>query len=250
MFMDPKLRRRIVWNETRVEELYAQVEPLDGPLKLDTLGVKLRTGLIDGQGTFKGGHRGPPSWAVMYDAIVERLRESGQLLAVRPVDVTDYQRGDFDYVCEWVTATRVLLPVTPRRRGDPHELSVWVADPPARPTDPKDEWDFFGSYLFLVEEGDPGRHLRGRYYLSGVSALARCVRMAQPVTDVDALRRLGRDSTEHPIEKLERLGGVVSLEREIEALYHIRYMTDEQGGWFVSEGRVHDLLAYPVAILA
>jgi hypothetical protein len=59
----------------------------------------------------------------------------------------------------------------------------------------------------------------------------------------------GRFDPLHPIEKLKKVGGVPSLSREIETIYKIAYMTNEQA--YTVEGkvrRVNDILAYPLFI--
>jgi hypothetical protein len=100
----------------------------------------------------------------------------------------------------------------------------------------------------LVEELKPVGP-RAEYFMSGVSPLAHIVRAAQPQVTRAALGDIG-DNPGHPIEKLVAYGGEPSLSRQIEVLYQMRYMTNEQGGWYVSDGRVNDLLAYPLAILS
>jgi hypothetical protein len=217
---------------------------------LDSAGAKVRTGVLDVEGRVSR-IAGDPSWAEMLDAVLEALRESHQLHAVRPVTVKDYEASEAEYVHELALATRMHLPVADALIADgcPSELTVWVADPPPRMSEPQDPWDFYGSYLFLVEEINPVPEVPARWFFSGVSALAKVVRTAQPDTSGKALHDLGRDSSAHPTEKLIEHGARVSLERQIEVLYQIRYMTDEQGGWSVSDGRVNDLLGYPLAIL-
>jgi hypothetical protein len=60
---------------------------------------------------------------------------------------------------------------------------------------------------------------------------------------------LGRNNSRHPLEKLRKAGGVVGVPQEIETLYRMRYMTNEQCFTFKGhERRVHDLLGYPISI--
>lgn len=155
-----------------------------------------------------------------------------------------------EFVYEFVSATKVVLPVDIQlvARGGPPDLSVRVSDPPAGLPAPKDPWDWRGSYLFMVEKVSPNGPRP--VFFSGISALAQVVRMGQPIPKGEALWNLGRNSPAHPIEKLVGLGGRPSLERRIEVLYEMRYMTDEQGGWSISDGRVNDLLGYPLAIVS
>jgi hypothetical protein len=245
-----ELRSRIYWDQSRLLDLYSQVRPEpSGQLRFDSLGLKLSAGVLDVKTTIRRSD-GEAGWTDILDTVVEALRESCQLGAVRPETCTEYAASEAEFVYEFISATKVILPVDIRlvARGCPSELTVWVADPPPRPTEPKDPWDWWGSYLFLVEEIDPVGP-RATHFTSGISALAEVVRFAQPMITDDSLWDLGRDSPAHPIEKLIGFGGRPSLPRRIEVLYQMRYMTNEQGGWSVSEGRVNDLLGYPLAIL-
>jgi hypothetical protein len=244
------LRSRIYWDEDRMRDLYSQVgSPSLFGFELESVGAKLRTGVLDVESKARRSAI-DPSWAEMLDSVLEALREGHQLHAVRPETLKDYEGSEAEFVYELASATKVHLPVANRliSEGCPPELTVWIADPPTRVSDPKDPWDFFGSYLFLVEDINP-IEAPPRSFLSGVSSLARVIRTAQPSVTGRALEDLGRANSAHPIEKLARYGARVSLSRQIEVLYQIRYMTDEQGGWAVSEGRVNDLLGYPLAIL-
>jgi hypothetical protein len=245
------LRSRIYWDEGRLLDLYSQVRPEpSNQLRFDSLGLKLGTGILNVTTKIKRSD-GEPGWTEVLDAVVDALRESRQLDALRPETMADYEASEAEYVYEIVSVTKINLPVERRLvlEGWPPGLTVWVADPPPRLSEPKDRWDWWGSYLFLVEEILPTGP-RARYFTSGVSALAQIVRLAQPDVTADALCDLGRGSSLHPIEKLTSYGGQVSQSRQVEVLYQMRYMTNEQGGWSVSDGRTHDLLGYPLAILS
>jgi hypothetical protein len=244
------LRSRVYWDETRMRDLYAQAVSQSGAgIKLESVGAKLRTGVLDLEGKVVA-TEAEPSWTDVLDIVLEALRENGQLYALRPETVAEYRASEAEFVYEAITATKVLLPVADDlvAEGYPPELSVWIADPPARINEPSDPWDCFGSYLFLVEEIDPGSPPM-KVFFSGVSALARVVTAAQPGLPDEARWDLGRNDPSHPREKLVRHGAKFSLERNVEVLYQARYMTDEQGGWEVADGRVNDLLGYPLAIL-
>jgi hypothetical protein len=57
------------------------------------------------------------------------------------------------------------------------------------------------------------------------------------------------DDERSVMEKLASLGGIPSEQRIIDALYFVRYMTNEQ--WHHDGGsgrRVHDILGYPLSI--
>jgi len=61
---------------------------------------------------------------------------------------------------------------------------------------------------------------------------------------------LGRGSTDHPIQKLERLGSIAHRRRSITTVYRIAYMTNEQV-YVDGNGnrrRCHDAMAYPLFI--
>jgi hypothetical protein len=249
--MQQRLLTRLHWNEPRMRDLFLQVSRRRR-FRIDSVGLKIRGGVVDLSGFLSQEEEAEPAWTDILDAVVGCLRDSGQLLAIRPETLAEFEASEAEYVYEFVRATKLHLPVDPALVGDglPPELTVWVADPPKRTDEPRDRWDFFGTYLFLVEEGDPDPTKRREAFFSGVSALAKLVRMARGDIDRDAMWRLGREEGAHPIEKLTALGARASLERDIEVLYQVRYMTDEQGGWSVSDGRVNDLLAYPLAIMS
>jgi hypothetical protein len=235
-----------------MSELLAQAAPTQNKLALAALNLKASPTSVSVGATLERQASPTLDWTVVLDVVVDTLRESGQLLAIRPETLKEYQESDCEYVQERVLATKLMLPVDDELvpQGIPKLLTVWVADPPDRRSEPQDEWDLFGSYLFLLEEGDPKpRSERRGFLLSGTSALAYLVKHTRstPLSNASA-KELGRWSTAHPIKKLEQLGARASLPREIETLYQIRAMSDEQSGWSVSDGRVNDLLGYPLAI--
>jgi hypothetical protein len=250
--MPNRLRNSIYWNAQRMSELLAQAAPAKSKLVLAALDLKASPTSLGVGATLERQASSTPAWSVVLDVVVDALRESGQLLAIRPETAQQYRESDCEYVQERVLATKLVLPVDDELvlQGIPKLLTVWVADPPGRRLEPRDEWDLFGSYLFLLEEGDPKPRpgLRG-FLRSGTSALAYLVEHTRSTPLSNALAsEFGRGSTAHPITKLEQLGAQASLPREIETLYQIRAMSDEQSGWSVSEGRTNDLLAYPLAI--
>jgi hypothetical protein len=156
---------------------------------------------------------------------------------------------DKQFVVETMVARKVVFPKTsvadlPGVKG----LAVWVSDP-----DPMDfsdiPWDFAGTFLylteFLVDEGPFQTVYSG---CSALQAIANSM-FNRPFLERDCKEPLGRENLAHPIEKLQRLGGMVGDLREIECLYRIRYMTNEQS-YLINgkERRVNDLLAYPIYI--
>ncbi len=193
--------------------------------------------------------------------IVEGLRDAGQLNIHRPDTPEQFWRGDHTawYVFEETIATPVTLPLAERMPTDvksPDALNVCISDPP-EPILPRGEWDFSTSFLFLVEELGEFRW-PGGWFISGISSL-RVV--AQVLTDPriestaslfdlsSSTDRFGRWQSDHPIERLREIGGVVGTPRRITTVYKIAYMTDEQSYPFRGqELRVSDILAYPLYI--
>jgi hypothetical protein len=136
---------------------------------------------------------------------------------------------------------------------------VWVAEP-TPPVAPREtEWDFASSYLFLVE--DISDISTGPMMFSGISALRFVVIAAMSMGDdthtlgelfLDARReedKFGRWFHDDPVEKLVGIGGVPSRPREIESVYKIAYMSDEQSYTTeTGQERVCDIFAYPLYI--
>jgi hypothetical protein len=134
------------------------------------------------------------------------------------------------------TEPAILLP-RGRARGVPPSLKVWLSNPPPRETPPADDRDYGGSYLYLVEAADQApfgqvRTYEGRkLFVTGCSALRRVMEHARTKEELSAEEayRNGRGDPAHPLEKLAALGAHSSLPREIEVLYQMRWMSDEQG---------------------
>lgn len=234
-----------------MSELLVQTRPTKGRLTLDSFGVS-----VDGSGSVRLDgklERRPlqyPHWTDVLDAVLDGLRDADQLFGVRPETINAYLASHANYVFEDTDAIRVVLPVEQGLidQGYPEELTVWVSEPPPHIGCPINEFDLFGAFLYLVEEDEPAREVQQpRKFASAASALAALVGSIRPVSR-ELNRELGCASAKHPVEKLEALGGRSSLKRNIQTLYQVRYMSNKQRGWGVSEGRVHDLLAYPLAI--
>jgi len=195
--------------------------------------------------------------------IVEGLRESGQLRAYRPERADEFWTSNHDgwYVAEHdLIATPVQLPVRDKL-GDgisaPAALNIWVCDPLLPLPEKTHDWDFIGSFVFIVEE--LGEYAwPSSWFTSGISALRLLVDDLAAGTDFTFERReklsstadtYGRWNSEHPIEKLVRAGGVVGAPRKINCVYKIAYMTNEQAYSRSGENvRVNDILAYPLYI--
>jgi hypothetical protein len=129
-------------------------------------------------------------------------------------------------------------------------LTVWISKPKRAPK-PKHAYDWTGSFLYL-----PTLHFDGgKTYcaISGCSALQFIVNATNnsPLLTGDPDEPFGRGNRLHPIEKLSKLGAFVSDERQLESLYYVRYITDEQvhtpNGFPI---RVNDVVGYPIYISA
>ena len=202
----------------------------------------------------------PASWDVL-DRITAALRESGQLRAFRPERTYDSRFPGRSltstpagwYLHEEMTATPVMVPVPHRLVdfGAPETLKVWVSEPLESGEEARFPGDFVGSFVFLVDELAE-THTVPRH-LSGISALRLLMEGILQDKEITEITRgkdgWGRDSNEHPIEKLERAGGQPLRERAIETVYKIAYMTNEQT-WVHNgtEARVNDILGYPLYI--
>jgi hypothetical protein len=240
-------------------ELFEQIDPARrAKLKLDEASVGVKAGLLQASGKFRNTGGTSTSWTYILDTIVAELRESGQLGAVRPQTIAHYRHDPLvRYVYEFTTATRIHLPVSKGQvaRGLPPELTVWVSDPLLDGDESHDEWS--GTYLYLVEEGDPAPFTSGdrsyqaaKLLMTGCSALHQLMEVARTSDELtpEIAAEHGRASSRHPLEKLSRWGAHSALPRDIEVLYLMRYMSNELGGWDGGKRR-NDLLAYPLAIL-
>lgn len=155
------------------------------------------------------------------------------------------------FILEQTTARKIILPSDYlEKMVGLRDLAVWIADPqPVASSEMKHDWDFCGTFLYLVEVYFDDEGFNTVY--SGCSALQMIYNAA---TGEPLLKRcfdepLGRNSSEHPVGKLEALGAMVGDDRKIECLYRTRYMTDEQCYLFDGEERrVNDLLGYPIYI--
>lgn len=189
------------------------------------------------------------------DRIVGALRESGQLRVFRPERTFDFRAGPAAgwYLKETMTATPVLVPVPDDlvAFGAPEKLKVWVSDPLDTHEEARFAGDVVGAFVFLVEELAEAPVLK--HHISGISAMRLLVEGILEDRDITMIDRdrdtWGRDSHEHPIEKLQRADGLPLRERTIETVYRVAYMTNEQT-WVHNgvETRVNDILGYPLYI--
>jgi hypothetical protein len=200
--------------------------------------------------------------------IVEALRDRGQLHVYRPERSQDYlwdSLGDPTrvgyFVHEEFVATPVLVPRASSTNSDftLPPLKVWVSDPLDEVRGQYYDFEFVGSFLFLVEETRPELPTFISS-ISGISALRMIVDFLavgrSPTRDaIDELvvieDKFGERSSMHPLDKLRSVGATITRPRHVEAVYRISYMNDEQAyipKGFTRPARVNDVCAYPLYI--
>lgn len=192
------------------------------------------------------------------DQVITELRDAGQLNIRRPATEEEFEAcilGQSEYVHEHLLGT---TPVRFAETDDRPAITVWVCEPTIDLANRTGgQWDFSGSFLFLVEElamfewGRP-------YAISGMSALRMIVDFVVEGLGFSSTEVLARAASRdehgrwveiHPTEKLRQVGGQVGMPRRIETVYKLGYMTDEQST--VVDGtsyRCHDILAYPLFV--
>jgi hypothetical protein len=199
-----------------------------------------------------------PSDPKVLDEIVKRLKKSGQLRKSRPLDTGEFwsSKGGW-YTEETVWATPVTLPRAEAQPGRERDITVWVCEPIPLLPPVTNEWLFNGSFVFLIEDRGlfewPGS--RG---MSGISSLWLAVEVigSDKTWNHDSYLPYSGDwawerQYADPIENLESIGGLVGAPRQIETLYKISYMNNEQtwkheGKFFMA----NDILAYPLYIVS
>ncbi len=215
----------------------------------------------------KKGNRGGNEFQVLRE-VVDRLRSSGQLRAYRPESGDDFWHShDIGgwYVAEDMFATPVTMPLGDKFREKfrtqsitvPEVVTVWVSDPIEPGNGPR-FFDWRGAFVFLIEDLSDFKPPNSGRNVSGISALRLVVDFLS--TGVQDYERnyfsvqacpdeFGHANSSHPIEKLTRAGGYAGRPRQIEAVYKITYVSDEQVAR-VKDGeiRVYDILAYPLCI--
>ena len=154
------------------------------------------------------------------------------------------------FVLETMIARKVVIP-EPRLAKTPgiKHLAVWVSDPDPTVFSQEDpEWEKKGTFVYLTEVWLDDT--AGCIY-SGCSALQAIANASQgrALNFPDHREPLGRHSSDHPVEKLRSIGGLVGDQRTITSLYVKRCITNEQCyTWNGERRRVNDLLGYPVFI--
>ncbi|WEK37182.1 MAG: hypothetical protein P0Y53_06690 [Candidatus Pseudobacter hemicellulosilyticus] len=186
------------------------------------------------------------------DILKEYLTQNNQIESGRLISWPWERTVQFFH--EKVTATKLFFPKSNLAEiHGLHHLVVWVSEPEYSVLSERSEkWDVSGSFLYLIETlYDTGIYKGG--FLSGCSALqalANIVTNSTPIIKSMSPEFFGRHNNQHPIEKLESIGAVNIGERDIETIYRLRYMTDEQC-FTHNDGilyRCHDILGYPLFI--
>ncbi|MFE7171480.1 hypothetical protein [Streptomyces sp. NPDC057616] len=269
-YMGP-LKEYIVVNERLIEGLYRQfAEMQQGPSSSENeVSASLKFLSLRHLRSSSAKTSTPHDHDVI-EAVVESLRETGQLHAFRPDRAGDFWHGEHAgwYVHEQMIATPVIVPLEQHFEGlqVPQAVTVWISDP-TPPQNPAEwEYDIVGSFIFLVQEmGELKWPMR--WFMSGISALRMVANFMAGGADyrtegeLHRVMQATRDQFEmpngwgdenderHPIEKLKSVGGMPGRPRRIETVYRIAYMSDEQciptdSGVL----RVNDVLAYPLYI--
>ena len=199
------------------------------------------------------------------EGVVDGMRGAGVLSGIRPETCKAYYNGEHT---GWVVerdllATPVTLPLGRSVSSpEPGIITVWVSDPlPLESV--YSEFEFAGSFLFIVEELEGPAELKegGGWFISGASALramlnhtagleAETARHDEMLVDPPyGHDSFGRDDPTDPIDKLKGIDGTVGRNRAVEAVYRIAYMTNEQAHTVGDEVvRVNDIVAYPLYI--
>jgi hypothetical protein len=190
------------------------------------------------------------------DRVIAELIMHDFVLTERPHSEDALCRGAIRYVLETMTARKVIIPtsqstIVPGLR----DLAIWVADP-VEPLDPdkyENNWETEDTFVYLVEsywEESEGPH-PGPY--SAFSALNFIVSaIAEPLgLPRESYRHDPRADGRSPREVLAAIGGVEQQPREIESLYYLRYISNDQE--VAVNGklcRCYDIVGYPVYIAA
>lgn len=257
----PELKNFKVINTPLVESLARQLNlPIDQERKSE---AQFGTGGKVSAGFKKSTSQSPlpTNDPRLLPPIIEALRDNGQLRVYRPEKPEEFWADPVDwYVHETAIATPVFVPVRQTLKSSeflPEFLKVWIIDPGEPTREPDDEYDWIGSFVFIVEDLSDFPWMMP-WQLSGISALrmiAEVVAVAEPITfgELQTLRTkddlYGRWHDGHPIEKLEQVGGVSGRPRKIETIYKIGYMNNEQSGSINGQPRrMNDILAYPLFI--
>ena len=184
--------------------------------------------------------------------LIAFLRKANLLAERRPKEMPKHQTPDHrPFVLETMTAQKIIIPRRHLGNIDGlRGLAIWISEPSEE--DFTDEpWKWHGTFLYLTEA-----HWDNKPYQevwSGCSALQAIVNVVNGVQLVlpepIGNEPFGRWCSDHPIVKLQALGGTVTSSRTITSLYRKRYITDEQCYTINGqERRVNDLLAYPLFI--
>lgn len=187
--------------------------------------------------------------------LLEKLFKDQKMVASkRPKSMAETEGRKPLFVHEKINATKLIFPKdkTDKLNGL-KDIVVWVSEPDPRHLGNENDWEFTGTFLYLLETvGDFGDYTR---VVSGYSALLALCNLAHGHDFFDSSfnkkdeETLGRWNYIHPIEKLKSLGAIVTGTRKIDTLYRCRYFTDEQSYTYNGEKyRVCDLLAYPIYI--
>jgi hypothetical protein len=188
------------------------------------------------------------------DSLLRYLKQENLIDMARPQQRTPEEELGVPkgrpFVLETMLARKVIIPepqltITP---GIKH-LAVWISDPdPAVYSKEDYDWEKKGTFVYLTEvwfDDTSGSIYSG---CSALQVIANAVR-GRDLHLPDPKESLGRKSGDHPVEKLQSIGGLIGDERQITSLYAKRCITNEQCyTWQGDLRRVNDLLGYPIFI--
>jgi hypothetical protein len=236
-------------DEDRVRMYTAQLVGKKG--RITKLVDKIKVGFqgVTGEVTF----RDKPHRENIFLALTDLetfLDKKGVIGLERPYQVNWGDLLAFPFYRETMIATKVTLPRNLTRRVPGlNALVIWISDPQEGHLGSEKDFQFTGTFLYLLEAHTEDGVFRST--LTGCSALQAVVNITfgKDLLERNSGEPFGRGNYQHPVEKLQSIGGIASFPRKITALYKKRYMTDEQRFTFNGQRfRSCDLLAYPIYI--
>lgn len=186
------------------------------------------------------------------ELFINHLKDNDLLEYKRPVDILDvYVNSKKRYVIETMVATKIIFPSESltQLRGT-QEFVLWISNPDSTAITAS---NFINNVTFLYIPEIWFDDERYTSVHSGCSALQAVVNYLEnkyiTSQEFHGDEQLGRNSNQHPIEKIVKIGAVKLSTKKITCLYKKRYITDEQCYLFNGkDARVHDLLGYPIFI--
>ena len=167
----------------------------------------------------------------------------------RPVKYSEFENSK-PFVFETVVASKIIIPESKLKSVNGLKgFSIWVAEPEIE-TLKALGYGYRTTYLYLTEAyWDSEKPSTG---FSSYTAFQMLVdAMSGEITErwYNKPTKFGFVNQDHPIVKLEKLGGIATGTRKITSLYRKRYMSDDAS--MLIDGvsyRLNDLVGYPIFI--